>query len=105
MTGSKAGNELGAVPRVLKCKIFVSRLSPDITADKVKEVTSEIINDSCDVEKLQTKFNTYSSFCVTCDLKHRDKVLDPEMWEAGVLIRQFYDPVRVQPVAEQRKVD
>ena len=90
VTGRKAGNELGAVAPVLKCKIFVSRLNPDISAERVQVAAGEIINDSCDVQKLQTKFNTYSSFYVTCDVKHRDKILDPEMWEKGVLIRPFY---------------
>ena len=68
----------------------MSRLSPSITAEKVKEFASEIIGSTCNVEKLQTKFTSYSSFCISCEVQYREIILDPNMWESGVLVRPFY---------------
>ena len=94
ITGRKTGSVLGAIPKVKKCSIFVSRLNPSIAKDKVKDFVSGIIGgDTCIVEKLQTKFDSYASFYVSCDDKHKDKVLDPDMWESGILVRPFYGSV------------
>ena len=78
ITGCKTGNELGVVPKIQKCRAFVSRLSPSITAEKVKEFASEIIGSTCDVEKLQTKFTSYSSFCISCEVQYREIICGPE---------------------------
>lgn len=93
VTGNRAGSELGVVTRVKKCAIFVSRLGPQITAEKVKAFVDQIISNSCEVEKLNTRYDSYSSFRITCEEKYNDKVLDPDMWEEGVLIRKFFGPV------------
>ena len=94
ITGRKTGSELGAIPKVKKCAIFVSRLNPSLSVDKVNDFVRGIIGDeTCTVEKLKTKFDSYASFYISCDGKFRDKILDPDMWESGVLVRPFYGSV------------
>ena len=76
----------------------MSRLGPQITAEKVKAFVDQIISNSCEVEKLNAKYSTYSSFKITCEDKYKTKILDPESWEKGVLIRPFYrDSTRQVP--------
>ena len=50
----------------------------------------KLSTSTCDVEKLQTKFTFYSSFCISCEVQYREIILDPNMWESGVIIRPFY---------------
>ena len=102
-TGRKTGSEFAAIPKVKKCAIFVSRLSPNITQVKLKEYVGQIIDDkNCAVEKLKTRFETYASFHVTCDDKYRAKLLDPEVWETGILVRPFYGVLpAANPTTEQ----
>ena len=85
---------IGAIPKVKKCAIFVSRLDPEMTVAKAKEFVSHIVGGAgCVVEKLKTKYNTYASFYVSCDFGHRDVLLDADMWESGVLVRPFYGAI------------
>ena len=94
VTGTKSGNVLGAIPKVKKCSIFISRLSPEASVSKVKDFVHQIVdNNSCVVEKLKTRFSTYSSFYVSCDDQFREKLLDPNTWEAGILVKPFYGQV------------
>ena len=95
VTGTKSGNELGAIPKLKKCSIFVSRLNPSVSVAKILEFVKQIIDNSeCHVEKLNTKFDTYASFYVSCEDKFKEKLLDPVMWESGILVKPFYGPVR-----------
>ena len=98
VTVNRTGNSLAVVAAVRKCSVFVSRLGPDVSVDNVKEFANGIINDDCEVEKLNAKYSTYSSFKITCEDKYKTKILDPESWEKGVLIRPFYrDSTRQVP--------
>ena len=89
ITGSKSGTTLRSVAQVRKIKVFISRLEADISPETLKPYVREILNDDCTVEKLNTRFPTYSSFLVTCDARHTRTILNCEEWEEGVLIRRF----------------
>ena len=88
-TGRKEGTALNVVPHVKKTRVFISRLSPDCCVDTVKNFVEELIGDSCEVEKLQTRFPTYSSFVVICAAVHNDKIMNEDEWESGVMLRPF----------------
>ena len=93
ITGRKEGNSLSVVPQVRKCRIFVSRLCPTVTSEVIKTYVDSMVGADCQVEKLSTKFPTYSSFVVTTDITHKEKLLDENEWENGVIIRTFYGQV------------
>ena len=88
ITGRKTGTNLKSVVKLFD--IFVTRLESGLSDDVLKVYVSEIINDECSVERLETRFPSYSSYKVSCDAKHREAILKPEAWPEGVLIRQYY---------------
>ena len=90
MTGCKTGTILISVPQIRKVPVFVTRLESYLLLETQKEYVPEFIGDECSVVKLVTRYPSYSSFMVTCDFKHLDSVLNPEEWQQGVLVRQFY---------------
>ena len=93
-TGRKEGTALKVVTHVKRIKIFVSRLSPECTVDNIKNFVDTMIDDVCEVEKLHTKFPTYSSFVVICAKVHEEKIMNEEEWETGVMIRPFMGSLR-----------
>jgi hypothetical protein len=42
------------------------------------------------VEKLRAKHDGYSSFKLSCEAAHKDKLMDNNLWPPGVLFRQWY---------------
>ena len=89
--GRKKVTQLGTCSRASKCHIFVSRLAPEVSLSAVKNFCYSMLNEDCNVEKLPTKFQTYSSFKITCGAEMKNVILNPDNWEAGIIIRPFYD--------------
>ena len=89
VTGKKQGTSLKAINRVKYTRIFVSRLLPDIEVDSVRTYVAGFLNDDCKVYKLKPKFPSYSSFVVSCDVKHENMLMCPDNWEEGILVRRF----------------
>ena len=84
------GTRIKVAPVIKKCKIFVSRLAPHFPMEELREFTKELTgSDSCIIERLKTKFPTYSSFVITCDKQYEATLLDPDEWEEGALVRTF----------------
>jgi hypothetical protein len=83
----KAGAEHS--PNRVCIGVFVSRLASNTPADQVERY----INSSCGiklrVEKLHTRFASYSSFLVRCEGRKRSDLMNPDIWPNGALIRPF----------------
>lgn len=90
VTGNKTGTVLSAVSTARKIRVFVSRLEPDASGLTLKQYVCDMIKGECDVQRLSTKFPSYSSFMVSCDIKHSDTILCAEEWPQGVLIKRFH---------------
>ena len=61
--------------------------------EELKEFVRELTGTECEVERLKTKYSSYSSFVISCDKSKESVLLDPDEWEKGVLIRPFYGNV------------
>ena len=59
----------------------------------MKEYVKGLIGEDCEVEKLNSKFPSYSSFVISCSKNHENKLLDPDEWEEGLLVRPFYGKI------------
>ena len=88
-TGRKTGTSLRSVPQVKKINLFVTRLEPNLSEDVLMSFAKDLINDDCSVEKLETRFPSYSSFKVTCDAKYKTAIMNPDEWPEGILIREY----------------
>ncbi len=70
--------------------VFLSRLDPDTKCDDIIEYARDNLKMSITCEKLQTKFDTYSSFKIDVTCIDPSTLLNCDKWPAGVLIRKFY---------------
>ena len=96
ITGRKVGTKLKSVPFVKLAKIFVSRLEPSASVEGLTEYLYEITGKPLKVAKMTTKHPSYSSFVIVCEKDDETKLLNPDEWEEGVLVRRFYGQVNVE---------
>ena len=76
----------------LKCLgIFVSRLHRDTSPEHVSDHLLQSQDLQVAVEKLPTKFSTYTSFLVKVEPASLEKLLVAEAWPQGALIRKYYE--------------
>ena len=96
MVGSSTRSNISAATRYVKASVFVTRYPPGTTAVEVKEdlLLDERVKDlDIKVEQAQTKYDTYTSFHVTCVSKETDAkiFLGPDLWPRNILYRQWKD--------------
>ena len=93
--GRKQGTRLAAVPRPPpKARIFVSRAQPHITAEEIRDYVREISGADSEVERIQAQTQEYASFLVIVDKSVQEKVLDPDEWQEGLIVRPFRGVLR-----------
>ena len=89
--GKNICSNIKAVTKVNKpTEIFATRFQPDITESDIKSyVTNEFSDaESISIEKLKTKYNTYSSFKISI-ISLKD-TLNEESWPEGIFVKRFY---------------
>ena len=74
--------------------MFATRFTPDTTPEQVKDILKEderLKDMNINVEKLNTKYDTYASFHITCVcLETEAKLfLEPDAWPNGILVRPW----------------
>ena len=70
--------------------VFITRIEPKASASSIETYVRRETGLSVQVEKLKTKYNTYSSFHIRCDSHIRSLLLDENLWPSGVLFKPFY---------------
>ena len=83
---------------VLKCAmrtadLYIGNCDPGVTVDILSTYIKEDLNiDIVRCEKLQSRYDNYSSFKVTLNVNDRIKLLSSEVWPDGVVCRKFFSP-------------
>jgi hypothetical protein len=70
--------------------IFISRLKPRTTSDSVIHHIWNVSGFTVKVERIQTRFDGYSSFHVQCDRRIRDDLMQADLWPQDALIKPYY---------------
>ena len=73
--------------------VFVSRFHPKTTEKDVVETIREQTGLTLKVEKLRSKYDTYTSFCIRCSPRLRSMILDPYMWGCGAVVREYTERI------------
>ena len=68
--------------------LFISRVAANTSASSLRRYNKDCCGVNAKCFAIKTKYDTYSSFRVLTD-SHLDKLLEPSIWPAGVLIRDF----------------
>ena len=94
MVGNSTRSGIEAATRIVKASVFVSRYPPGTTVDEVKKdlmMDPRMKDLDLQVEQVKTKFDTYTSFHVTCVCKEKEAQLfiGPDLWPRGILYRPW----------------
>jgi hypothetical protein len=79
-----------STPRTSTAAAFVTRLSPGTSEAEMCDYVRSKFGIDTRCEQLETRYDTYASFKVVVNAKFVDKLIDPIMWPAGVMVRKFF---------------
>lgn len=71
--------------------LFVSRLAPRCTVDQLSTFVYQTTGHTVRPERLQTRYDSYSSFYIRCDGSLRRDLMDAHIWPSGALVKLFFD--------------
>lgn len=80
--------------------VFASRFEPDVSAEQVKAYLEEKLNLELNVEKVKTRFDTYSSFHVVCHCDNPEIFMDEELWPERTYVRWWREEKKKQMNSE-----
>ena len=69
--------------------VFISRMAPKTSADVIDEHVYWDLGHKVRCEKLDTKYNTYTSFFIRCDGRLKSQLLDARNWPKNALVKPF----------------
>ena len=93
--GSNSNSSLAVAPRPHLAKVFASGFTPGTNPDNIKKDLEENIQKitgkqyAVQIETLNTRFDTYSSFKISCYCIDSNIFMNSQIWPANVLIKWF----------------
>lgn len=92
--GASEASQLVVVHRPPSSRaIFVSKLSANTTSAQLLAHLSTVQVTPLSCKRLRTKYDSYSSFCVTVNEECFRRLSDPSMWPKGCLFKPFQGKV------------
>ena len=70
--------------------VFITRLNPRLTSRQIESFIKRETGLKVRPEKLETKYDSYSSFYIPGDSQLRSMLLDASLWPSGALLKPFY---------------
>jgi hypothetical protein len=70
--------------------LFVTNLDPTTTVRQLEVFLKRETTLQLHVEKLKTRYDSYSSFYIQCDQQTRRRLMDPFLWPAESKIKPFF---------------
>ncbi len=91
-TRSSSGtNGLRGVVRPMD--LFIGRCEPSMKTENVINHCKDVCNiNVLNCEELKTKSLRFKSFKISVSFDERNILLDPKLWDEGIIIRKFYTP-------------
>lgn len=95
IVGKKTGGDNRLRAATKRSWVFVSRLDTSVTKENLElYLKNSKVEDFVCLE-LETKYDTYKSFKIGVSDISFEKIMDPEFWDEGILVKE-YVPLRKQ---------
>ena len=88
--GSNPRKDSGAQRNRTVTGVFITRLSPRLTSRQIENFIKRETGLKVRPEKLETKYNSYSSFYIPGDSQIRSMLLNGSLWPSGALLKPLY---------------
>ena len=85
--------------------IFVLRFHPDVLESEIKQFAQTRFKSASTVivEKLKTKFDSYSSFKISIAVVPAKECLDLKQWPTGILVKKIFNTSKSKNMASFSK--
>ena len=83
-------SKLKVISKLPTKEVFVTRFTPDTEEADIVRHVKQVMGFDVVVQKLDTKYDSYSSFCITVAADRLDMALEPHCWPEGILVKRFY---------------
>ena len=90
VVGTSKNSALKTVKKMVRprtANVFAFRFDPDTTPEEIKSYLDEVLNVETQVQKVETRFDTYASFHIECVCADPEKFMDENVWPSNVFVR------------------
>ena len=98
LVGTAKGSDLAVNKRNYQATVFATRYHPNDNILDVKRdlesnlrIVTDVVHD-VKIEKLDTRYDSYASFKITCICPNTAVFMNPDIWPEGVLFRWWRTP-------------
>ena len=90
--GNGKDSSLRCIPKVVKprvANVFATRIYPETTEIDIKRYLKEKLNFDVKVARIETKFDTYASFHITCECHDLTVFMSGDLWPENIYVRRW----------------
>ena len=92
ITGSAKGSGLKSTGQKRFASVFATRFEPHVTDTDIAHYLSRRLDVKVAVEAVDTKYDTYSSFHITCECADPAIFMEPSLWPEDIFVRWWRSP-------------
>ena len=92
ITGSAKGYGLKSTGQTRFASVFATRFEPHVTDTDIAHYLSRRLDVKVSVEAVDTKYDTYSSFHITCECADPAIFMEPSLWPKDIFVRWWRSP-------------
>ena len=98
LVGTSLETNLTTADRKRSCKLFATRFSPNVNILNVKSELERKLKTTTgkdhviNVERVQSKFDSYSSFKITCLCTDISALYNPSIWPKDCFVKRWIEP-------------
>jgi len=89
-TGDSSAVMIPVIKKVVKKRVFVSRIAPNFTPADLHRALRPRLSSSLSVSRLHTTHDSYSSFCLFVTETDEKVVLNSDFWPPGTVIKPYF---------------
>ena len=78
--------------RQRRANVFATRFDPAVSSEQVKAYLKKCLNLDATVEAVQTRFDTYASFHITCECPDPSVFMSDDLWLEESVVRWWREP-------------
>ena len=78
--------------RQRQANVFATRFDPAVSSEQVKAYLKKCLNLDATVEAVETRFDTYASFHITCECPDPSVFMSDDLWPEEAVVRWWREP-------------
>ena len=86
--------------RQRRANVLATRFDPAVSSEQVKAYLKKCLNLDATVEAVETRFDTYASFHITCECPDPSVFMADDLWPEEAFVRWWREPKHLRPATK-----